>query len=584
MAGHGFAPTSAAIHPKTGDLYVASGGRGIAGAIYRIRHDAGFQSKLQITNLLEPKAIGASLQSTSEKPTTEISVMIENWKKAKDNEEELYWLTSIQAELGIPGSKNREQLFLEGYDYYLDAMKKLSTEQYKDILTLFDQRFPTSDTRLNREYSRLMGLLKDTRASTTEVILKQITPASAGVEDIHSLMVLAALNTKLSAEQLVIVTDALIKLEAKYLQKQVLRERNWFIRLREVVEILIKHNPLLANSIAQHPHFGQANQLLYLTTEVVPSQNLISRLEKIITDDPDYVWSSRLIEILSHAPTPATLEKFRDKWMEEPHLRVSLLPVLAKHPKEQDRHIFMDGLKLSDDRCVQISIVALSLLTEPNPENRDKEIAILIQRLRQDNSKKLNDLIQNRLRELTLKQSPPATLQLGRDWESWATQQYPSMVPWLHNSEGTPLVTWKLQHPHLDWNKADLISGERLYQKYCSACHRGSSALGPDLSGIGRRFSRDDILTAILQPSKDVSSRYRTSIIVAKDGKVHSGLIIYEAVDGVILQTSADSTVRILGDQIESRRLSDRSLMPAGLLDGLTDQEIASLIGWLQMQ
>src|SRR5947208_13371957 len=54
-----------------------------------------------------------------------------------------------------------------------------------------------------------------------------------------------------------------------------------------------------------------------------------------------------------------------------------------------------------------------------------------------------------------------------------------------------------------------------------------------------------------------------------------------EAVDGVILQTGADTTIRIAGALIASKRQVDVSLMPAGLLDKLSDPEIADLLAYL---
>ena len=75
--------------------------------------------------------------------------------------------------------------------------------------------------------------------------------------------------------------------------------------------------------------------------------------------------------------------------------------------------------------------------------------------------------------------------------------------------------------------------------------------------------------TAILQPSKDVSPRYRTTLLETTAGKVYQGIILYEAVDGLILQTGPAATVRLRGDQIAERRASPLSLMPTGLLDRL---------------
>jgi len=85
-----------------------------------------------------------------------------------------------------------------------------------------------------------------------------------------------------------------------------------------------------------------------------------------------------------------------------------------------------------------------------------------------------------------------------------------------------------------------------------------------------------------VQPSKDVSPRYRTTLIETGDGKVYQGLIIYEATGSLILQTGPETTVRLTDRQISERRVTETSLMPAGLIDKLTDRDLADLYAHLK--
>jgi putative heme-binding domain-containing protein len=157
----------------------------------------------------------------------------------------------------------------------------------------------------------------------------------------------------------------------------------------------------------------------------------------------------------------------------------------------------------------------------------------------------------------------------------------PEIRQQLEDSDGVDRAKWDVRLKKIDWSSGQLAKGEAVFKQLCATCHQGTSALGPDLVGVGKRFSHDDLITAILQPSKDVPARYRTSIFTTHSGQTHAGLVIYEAVDGVILQI-ASATIRIPGNDIVARRSSDQSLMPAGLLDALTDQQIADLLAWLK--
>src|SRR5207237_9643704 len=116
----------------------------------------------------------------------------------------------------------------------------------------------------------------------------------------------------------------------------------------------------------------------------------------------------------------------------------------------------------------------------------------------------------------------------------------------------------------------------------CVNCHGGSQAVGPDLVGVAKRFSHADLLTAILQPSKDVPARYQASLVETQDGKTYQGIVIYDAVDSLILQTGAATTVRVDGANVVGRSVAALSLMPAGLLDSASNTEIADLYAYLR--
>jgi putative heme-binding domain-containing protein len=175
---------------------------------------------------------------------------------------------------------------------------------------------------------------------------------------------------------------------------------------------------------------------------------------------------------------------------------------------------------------------------------------------------------------------------LGTDrqaWTGWFSTAYPKLAARLSNPDGVDVAAWEKRLARLDWSDGDAARGKAVFVKAsCAACHSGTQALGPDLSGVAGRFSRADLFTAILQPSRDVSPRYQTTVIETTEGKIYQGLVIYEAVDGLILQTGAATTVRIAGEQLGGRRASPTSLMPAGLLDGLPDREIVDLYVYLR--
>ena len=65
-------------------------------------------------------------------------------------------------------------------------------------------------------------------------------------------------------------------------------------------------------------------------------------------------------------------------------------------------------------------------------------------------------------------------------------------------------------------------------------------------------------------------------------GRVYNGLIVYESPDSTLLQTAPDTTTRITGDEIVVMRKSKTSLMPSGLLNDVSDQDLADLFAYLK--
>jgi len=121
----------------------------------------------------------------------------------------------------------------------------------------------------------------------------------------------------------------------------------------------------------------------------------------------------------------------------------------------------------------------------------------------------------------------------------------------------------------------------------CAVCHRlgnDGGSVGPDLTGVAGRFNRHDILENILLPSKVISDRYQSFTITKRDGEDFSGFITDETDDKVVLLVNplSQQRVEILKKDIESRVVSKLSLMPEGLLNTLTQDEILDLVAYLQ--
>ncbi|MBY0461387.1 MAG: c-type cytochrome, partial [Gemmataceae bacterium] len=119
----------------------------------------------------------------------------------------------------------------------------------------------------------------------------------------------------------------------------------------------------------------------------------------------------------------------------------------------------------------------------------------------------------------------------------------------------------------------------------CIACHKMGyvgGAAGPDLTKIGGIRSERDLLESILYPSASFVRSYEPFRVVTKDDRVLNGVLKKDAPDEIVIVVAADKEERIARSDIESISPSTISLMPAGLEQQLTPQEIADLLAFLK--
>ncbi|MHC4878107.1 MAG: c-type cytochrome [Planctomycetota bacterium] len=149
-------------------------------------------------------------------------------------------------------------------------------------------------------------------------------------------------------------------------------------------------------------------------------------------------------------------------------------------------------------------------------------------------------------------------------------------------AELLPLVQTKLSN-------RDFERGRRMFsQAACFKCHRFAGQggiVGPDLTGAGRRFNDLNLLEALVEPSKVVSDQYEATTFLLDSGKAVTGRIVnlnggrYMVSENML---DPGNLTSINVDEIEETLPSKVSMMPKGLLDTLTQNEILDLVAYLR--
>jgi putative heme-binding domain-containing protein len=121
----------------------------------------------------------------------------------------------------------------------------------------------------------------------------------------------------------------------------------------------------------------------------------------------------------------------------------------------------------------------------------------------------------------------------------------------------------------------------------CLKCHRfgeQGNTIGPDLTGIGGRFSRIHIVESILEPSRTIAPSYESTTVLLSSGRAVSGVKLAEGDSVLVLGDEKGDRHEIQKSDIDERSAQQRSTMPDGLEKKFTDAEFLDLVTFLVSQ
>ncbi len=133
-------------------------------------------------------------------------------------------------------------------------------------------------------------------------------------------------------------------------------------------------------------------------------------------------------------------------------------------------------------------------------------------------------------------------------------------------------------------DKGNAARGRVVFKDVCAACHRlfdEGEKIGPELTQ-SERGNLDFLLSSLVDPSSLVRKEYQARMIATTDGRVLDGLILEENDRTITLIDSKRQKTTVPVSDIEASKPSDVSLMPEGLLDPLTEDQIRDLFKYLQ--
>jgi len=145
----------------------------------------------------------------------------------------------------------------------------------------------------------------------------------------------------------------------------------------------------------------------------------------------------------------------------------------------------------------------------------------------------------------------------------------------------------KLQAVRDRLDSASAALGKQLFRSErakCSTCHRVSQdgkAVGPDLTTIGMNRSVEDLIESIVFPSASIVRDYQTFQVLSFDGRVYTGIVTEETADTIRLQLASGQQISLRREEIDRMQPSPVSIMPSGLDEQLSENELAHIVKYL---
>lgn len=187
--------------------------------------------------------------------------------------------------------------------------------------------------------------------------------------------------------------------------------------------------------------------------------------------------------------------------------------------------------------------------------------------------------------------TPTAQLAAYQDWFRKTYPDQPDPVWPTESPQAKHSLTSLLPElQRLPNDAATVAAGAGVFrQANCHKCHRCgevdgqplNNRLGPDLTSLGWRRQRGEILMAVLHPSQDLDEEYPSTTVVLQDGRSITGLLMADGDGQMAVVASDGQKTSFAADQMEDTRTSRVSTMPSGLLDPLSQEQVRQLLAFL---
>ncbi|MEQ1825002.1 MAG: hypothetical protein ABL921_03625 [Pirellula sp.] len=436
------------------------------------------------------------------------------------------------------------------------------------------------------EATRTLAMLEPKDKESLGFLLNQISEGSHPTSDIHFLCCVANCTSPRTAEMTAKTANSLSGIVRKVKSRGMYTDSQWPTRLQQLVAALLKRDAGLGKAFVDLPVPCCQEDVVLLSSFPVDIQaDARKKMRQHLMDTSPTDWPVGILRYASQIGIDDAFAKAIRDAANVSSIRNLATELLSTLGRETDYELFLSAIESNDRSQWVHGWKGIQKLPIQDARREWNSIATVVSSVINTVSALPRAEVLARARsigaELQLAEIPP-----GEQWTDWEKLFQATLDAGSFERLYRPQATadWRTMVQSANAVLGDPQEGKILYQEKCGLCHGGQSSLGPSLSGVTKRFSRDDLSRAIFEPSRDVPDRYRAIRVLTQDGVIFTGMNIYSAADGITLQTANGNMVRINQDDIEEKAYSTESIMPVGLLDGKSHIDVANLYAYLATQ
>lgn len=297
-----------------------------------------------------------------------------------------------------------------------------------------------------------------------------------------------------------------------------------------------------------------------------------------------------IVAVLARSGDPSAQDYLREIWRRDPERRSSASMGLAQQPDGENWDYLVRSLSFLDgSAAAEVLDKLLKVPQAPESPEYYRQVILRGLKLQDQGGDKAVALLEFWSEETLGEAGDPLDKKLAA-WQKWFAEKYPDQ-PAAKLPDESPDGKWKFEEL-LEYltvgeghRKGSSTRGLAVFTKaQCVKCHSfggKGERIGPDLTTVGKRFMRKEILESILFPSHVISDQYAAKTVITQTGRKFTGIVAAGGLgEKIVLQANGEKvTVREADvDEIVPSKLS---AMPAGLLDELSQEDIADLFAYL---